>query len=109
MENPYSKCLKPSEHFIDSTGSGCQGDKHDAWNEGSASRDAEVSEHHVVIQNLRAALIAEHKKLGKQAEIVSELVDVLNNWERHDNVLKRMGYEDLLQRTRAAIYKAKRK
>ncbi len=51
-----------------------------AWNECSASRDAEVSEHHVVIKNLRAALVAEHKKLTEQAEIVSELVGALREY-----------------------------
>ena len=50
-----------------------------AWNECSASRDAEISEHHVVIKNLRAALVAEHTKLAEQAEIVSELVGAVES------------------------------
>ncbi len=55
----------------------------DGYTEGSASRDAEVSEHHIVIQNLCDALIAEHKKLTEQAEIVSGLVEALESIPAH--------------------------
>ena len=68
-KNPYPK-IDHGECSI------CKGQQR-AWEEGRASRDPEVSEHHVVIKNLRAALVAEHKKLTEQAEIVSELVEAV--------------------------------
>ncbi len=73
MENPYPKIDHPDSELPCHI---CEGHR-EAWNEGSASRDAEVSEHHVVIKNLRDALIAEHKKLTEQAEIVSEYREAL--------------------------------
>ncbi len=75
MENPYPKIDHPDSELPCHI---CEGHR-EAWDEDSASRDAEVSEHHIVIQNLRDALIAEHKKLGKQAEIVSELVEAVES------------------------------
>ena len=74
MENPF-EYIDPYKHYLTAEDV-VENNQYDAWNEGGASRDAEVSEHHVVIKNLRAALVAEHKKLTEQAEIVSELVDV---------------------------------
>ncbi len=77
MENPYERVppdvrnVRPDEHHDDYLRRMVEGSRHDAWNEGSASRDPEVSKHHVVIKNLRAALVAEHKKLTEQAEILS--------------------------------------
>ncbi|KKM83674.1 hypothetical protein LCGC14_1306860 [marine sediment metagenome] len=49
------------------------------WKEGRASRDPEVSEHHIVIKTLR-------EKLAEQAELVKELVEALDicvDWFRN--------------------------
>ena len=51
----------------------CDAKEEDLIRAGYHSRDAEISEHHIVISNLRDALIAEHKKLAERAEIVSVL------------------------------------
>ena len=56
----------------------CDAKEEDLIRAGYHSRDAEISEHHIVIKNLRAALVAEHKKLTEQAEIVTELVTALS-------------------------------
>ena len=61
----------------------------EVWELGRASLDAEVSEHHIVIKNLRAALVAEHKKLAEQAEIVSELVGALDGMMEYTHYRQR--------------------
>ena len=61
----------------------CDAKEEDLIRAGYHSRDAEISEHHIVISNLRDALIAEHKKLAKQAEIVRGLVEALESIPVH--------------------------
>ncbi len=70
---PDERNIRPNEHHDDYLRRMVEGSRHDAWNEGSASRDAEVTEHCEHIAKL-ATTVAE------QAEIVSGLVGALQSY-----------------------------